>query len=172
MYDWTGFRRLYNHRITTSHMKIIRRNSQQLFSTPQAKSHCQTDTSASFTQGERGDIQAAPPSGGREGEISRNLSSRKITHGEFDCSGFNLDRTRTQAPDLEKLWKSNSMSDLDEYFTRRVQGFDTVYDLHKWTSCDKLMYGIDTLPVLLLNAMDDPLVPEFMHDIPKKYTGM
>ena len=64
-----------------------------------------------------------------------------------------------------------NMAEFDEYFSRRVQGFDSVMDMYKWTSCVELMHRIERLPMLLVNTLDDPVVPEHLHDIPAKYTG-
>lgn len=63
------------------------------------------------------------------------------------------------------------MAEFDEYFSRRVQGFDSVMAMYKWISCVELMHRIEKLPVLLINTLDDPVVPEHLHDIAVKYTG-
>ncbi len=46
--------------------------------------------------------------------------------------------------------------------------------LFRWTSCIKLLYEINDLPVLIVNTNDDPLVVlanTRILDIPKSYVG-
>ena len=63
------------------------------------------------------------------------------------------------------------MEELDEYYTRRVMGFDSVREMYKWMSCADLMQKVTDFPILLLNTSDDPLVPPELHSIPIQYTG-
>ena len=95
----------------------------------------------------------------------------EIKHGGHDCNGFSLDPSKIQLPNETKLWSVNSMKDFDEHFTSRVMGFESAMDMYRWTSCSELMYQIRDLPMLFVNTKDDPLVPEHLHSIPKKYTG-
>jgi predicted alpha/beta-fold hydrolase len=63
------------------------------------------------------------------------------------------------------------MIDFDESYSRRVLGFSSVDDMYKWVSCVKLMHQIKELPMLITNALDDPLIVRKCHEIPEKYTG-
>ena len=95
----------------------------------------------------------------------------EITHGGYDCNGFSLDPSKIQLPDVTNLNTITNILDFDEYYSRRVQGFDNVMALYEWTSCVKLMYKIEELPMLLVNSSDDPVIPVELHNIPVKYTG-
>lgn len=76
-----------------------------------------------------------------------------------------------QTPDLTRVWSANSLYDVDEYYTRRVMGFQSPTELYEWTSCVDAMYRIKDLPVALVNSRDDPVVPEDIHRIPRDYAG-
>lgn len=95
-----------------------------------------------------------------------------ITHSGHDCNGFSLDPDKITSPDEEMLWTAKSPQEFDEYYTRRVMGFESVGDMWQWMSCVDLMYRITDFPLLLVNAHDDPLVPAELHSIPIQYTGM
>lgn len=97
-------------------------------------------------------------------------ASCETQHNGHDSNGFALDSSRIQPPDEEKLWTAKSFQEIDEYYTRRVMGFQTVLDLHEWSSCVTMMNRISSLPVLLINAKDDPVVSAQLHAYPIKYT--
>lgn len=52
-----------------------------------------------------------------------------------------------------------TLPELDEAYTRRVHNFTTVSELYTWSSSIHYMPNI-TKPIILVNAKDDPLVPE------------
>ena len=51
------------------------------------------------------------------------------------------------------------MDKLDSSFTLPLLGFKSLGDLYDWTSSYFFMDQIKSLPVLLVNARNDPLVP-------------
>ena len=140
--DWTRLRRFYNFNISIKQLKVLKRHWDKLSNGHNKK----TINGRTIT------------------------TSSDVTHGGHDCNGYSLDPSKFQPPD-DKIWSVREMSVFDEYFTRRVMGFETTFDLYKWTSCAEIMYKITELPVLLVNSRDDPLVPESIHEIPIKYTG-
>ncbi len=73
---------------------------------------------------------------------------------------------------MTRIWSANTLYDVDEYYTRRVMGFESPMELYQWTSCVDCMYRIQELPLLLVNSRDDPIVPEDMHNIPRDYAGV
>ena len=100
----------------------------------------------------------------------------EIMYGQHNSNGFRLDSENLQSftidIDEERLWASTSMLELDECYTRRVLGFETVKEMYAWMSCVELMNEIDDFPLLFLNALDDPCVLEETHVFPKDYAGM
>jgi predicted alpha/beta-fold hydrolase len=62
--------------------------------------------------------------------------------------------------------------ELDEAYTRRVLGFESVGDMYRWICCEDLLNQIDDLPTLIVNALDDPCVLEESHAIPRAFAGM
>lgn len=94
-----------------------------------------------------------------------------ITHSGHDCNGFSLDPDKTSPPDEQLMWTSKSLHELDEYYTRRVLGFESVQDMWQWMSCVDLMKKVNDFPLLLVNSLDDPVVPPEIHSVPIQYTG-
>ncbi len=50
-------------------------------------------------------------------------------------------------------------------------GFDSYEDLLRFVACNEHFYKIPDLPILFLNAFDDPVVPKEIFELPIKYTG-
>jgi abhydrolase domain-containing protein 2 len=64
--------------------------------------------------------------------------------------------------DIEHLIKRvNSVEDFDTHFTLKVHGFESLEQYYQQHSCVHYLHGIKQ-PLLLLNALDDPIVPEFL----------
>lgn len=95
-----------------------------------------------------------------------------VIHNGHDCNGFALDPAKISEPDEARLWSATTLNEVDEYYTRRVMGFETVYELWHWMSCVTLMKQIKDFPLLMINAHDDPVVPSELHAIPIQYTGI
>ncbi|XP_014211316.1 abhydrolase domain-containing protein 2 [Copidosoma floridanum] len=52
-----------------------------------------------------------------------------------------------------------TLPELDEAYTRKVHNFRSVNELYKWSSCEFYLDSIAT-PMVFINAIDDPIVPE------------
>ncbi|GAB6032354.1 hypothetical protein CHUAL_010995 [Chamberlinius hualienensis] len=65
-----------------------------------------------------------------------------------------------------KIFQSQTLIELDEYFTRRVSGFNTLPEFLQNQSSSTYMKEVE-LPMLFINAEDDPLVPIELLDNPK-----
>ena len=55
-------------------------------------------------------------------------------------------------------------------FDRRVAGFDSINELYKQSSCSMYLDNI-TIPLVFINAQDDPIIPEPLLSWPKQYAG-
>ena len=202
MTNWSQLRRFYNYRITTKQVQLVRRHSQSLLSTSTAataaapnqnsldQSHHHlhrrnasdsTHTASHYCQSlltERKDVYGSERQNGSRmikshlRSVSFSSFQSPITHDGHDCNGYSLDSSRLQKPKESELQSITSMIDFDESYSRRVLGFNSVEDMYKWVSCVKLMYQIKELPMLITNALDDPLIVRECHEIPEKYTGM
>ena len=64
------------------------------------------------------------------------------------------------------------MVEMDEAYTRRVLGFESVEEMYRWISCEELLNQIDDLPTLLVNSLDDPCIVDESHVIPKTFAGV
>ncbi|XP_024935699.1 abhydrolase domain-containing protein 2 isoform X2 [Cephus cinctus] len=52
-----------------------------------------------------------------------------------------------------------TLPELDDAYTRKVHNFRSVKELYKWSSCEFYLENITT-PMVFINALDDPIVPE------------
>ncbi|XP_066599278.1 abhydrolase domain-containing protein 2 [Prorops nasuta] len=52
-----------------------------------------------------------------------------------------------------------TLPELDEAYTRRVHNFKNVAEMYKWSSCYFYLENLST-PMVFINAVDDPIVPE------------
>lgn len=74
-----------------------------------------------------------------------------------------LDRVRhkfsiTPPPRVPPLERIRSLRDFDEHVTAPLHGFDGALDYYERNSCIGRLHRI-AIPTLIVNAMDDPLVP-------------
>lgn len=203
MRDWSHFRWLYNYKIATKQVQLVRRHSQSLLlsastttaintTAPNHNSlnhsqhhlHRRNASDSSHTAShhhktlwtERKDELGTEKRNGRAikshlRSVSFSSFQNPVTHDGHDCNGYSLDSARLQKPKESELQSVTNMLDFDESYSRRVLGFSSVDDMYKWVSCVKLMYQIKELPILMTNALDDPLIVRKCHEIPEKYTG-
>jgi len=66
------------------------------------------------------------------------------------------------------IFSAASLPEFDEAYTRRLAGYETVDEMYKQSSCSLFMDAI-TVPVVFINAQDDPIVPEPLLSIPQQY---
>ncbi|GAB1603608.1 monoacylglycerol lipase ABHD2-like [Argonauta hians] len=72
------------------------------------------------------------------------------------------------ALDEHRIFNSPTLLEIDEYYSRRVAGFTSVQEYYRWCSSIHYLDNIK-IPLLLLNAADDPLVPQDLLRIPKAH---
>jgi abhydrolase domain-containing protein 2 len=61
-----------------------------------------------------------------------------------------------------------TLPEFDDAYTRRVHGYDNINDLYRYNSCSLYMENI-TVPMVFINALDDPIIPETLLTWPKNY---
>ena len=61
--------------------------------------------------------------------------------------------------DLTPLRRMRKLYDFDDHYTAPLHGFDNAVDYYTKCSSGKFLSGI-TLPTLIVNALDDPFLPE------------
>lgn len=54
-----------------------------------------------------------------------------------------------------------TLPELDEAYTRKLHGFNTISELYKWSSSINYLKNID-VPMVFINANDDPIVPDIL----------
>lgn len=68
--------------------------------------------------------------------------------------------------DLSQLYWATSLSQIDDWIIRRFYGYSSLGEYYEAESCVKYLHNV-TVPLLLLNSSDDPLVPQSLLDFPK-----
>lgn len=63
-----------------------------------------------------------------------------------------------------------TLPELDDAYTRKVHGFQSTSEMYKWSSCINYLPNIDK-PVIFINAIDDPLVPEVLLQPIRNFAG-
>lgn len=69
--------------------------------------------------------------------------------------------------DLKALMRATTLHQIDELYSHKRAGFKTCEEYYKWASSASYIDKVK-IPMLLLNAADDPIVPEEVHYIPRK----
>lgn len=57
------------------------------------------------------------------------------------------------------------------WFFSRIAGYETIKDFYQQSSCSMYLDNI-TIPVVFINALDDPIIPEPLLKWPKQYAGI
>lgn len=63
-----------------------------------------------------------------------------------------------------------TLPELDDAYTRKIHNFPSTYDMYKWSSCINYLSNIEK-PIIFINALDDPLVPEILLQPIRDFTG-
>lgn len=63
-----------------------------------------------------------------------------------------------------------TLPELDDAYTRKIHNFPSTYDMYKWSSCINYLTNIEK-PIIFINALDDPLVPEVLLQPIRDFTG-
>lgn len=99
---------------------------------------------------------------------SPDLASKAHSLSKSSASAPELKSTSASSYDLKRIFSAATMNELDEHYSRRRAGFDTVDDYYHWVSSANYMHTIN-IPVFLLNALDDPIVPNELLEIPRQF---
>lgn len=63
-----------------------------------------------------------------------------------------------------------TLPELDDAYTRKIHNFQSTTDLYQWSSCINYLPNIEK-PIIFVNALDDPLVPEVLVQPIRNFTG-
>ncbi|XP_048589593.1 monoacylglycerol lipase ABHD2 [Nematostella vectensis] len=66
------------------------------------------------------------------------------------------------------VYGATTLQEIDEAFCRRMACFDDLIEFYQHNSSSNYLHNVK-LPLLLLNARDDPIVPEQLYVSPKKH---
>ncbi|VDP29284.1 unnamed protein product [Soboliphyme baturini] len=97
-------------------------------------------------------------------KITENM--KKLLRSHYDK--VVLPHVASGLVDEKKLWSSTNLLSLDDTYTRKVNGFNTVEEYYEFCSCRKLLSEI-SVPMVFINSVDDPLVPNSLWEIARKY---
>lgn len=68
-----------------------------------------------------------------------------------------------------EIAKAATLLELDAAYTCKIQNFPNVTDLYKWSSCINYLSNINR-PIIFINSLDDPLVPEVLLEPIRKFS--
>lgn len=63
-----------------------------------------------------------------------------------------------------------TLPELDDAYTRKIHNFSSTTEMYKWSSCINYLTNIEK-PIIFINALDDPLVPEALLQPIRNFTG-
>jgi abhydrolase domain-containing protein 2 len=63
-----------------------------------------------------------------------------------------------------------TLPELDDAYTRKIHNFPSTHEMYKWSSCINYLPNIEK-PIIFVNAIDDPLVPETLLPPIRKFAG-
>lgn len=63
-----------------------------------------------------------------------------------------------------------TLPELDDAYTRKLHNFSSTNELYKWSSCINYLPNIEK-PIIFINALDDPLVPEVLLQPIRNFAG-
>lgn len=63
-----------------------------------------------------------------------------------------------------------TLPELDDAYTRKIHNFASTTEMYKWSSCINYLTNIEK-PIIFINALDDPLVPEALLQPIRNFTG-
>ncbi|OPJ70455.1 abhydrolase domain-containing protein 2 [Patagioenas fasciata monilis] len=89
------------------------------------------------------------------------LSHRQVLFGDNTKKPQSLSDT-----DLSKLYTATSLMQIDDSVMRKFHGYNSLKEYYEEESCLHYLHGI-YVPLLLVNAADDPLVHESLLSIPR-----
>ncbi|XP_065184510.1 monoacylglycerol lipase ABHD2-like [Sycon ciliatum] len=73
-------------------------------------------------------------------------------------------------PDETRALSAHGMVTFDEYFSRRMWHFDSIDEYYSSESCGTIMHKVTNVPILFVNAADDPLVPAEALEFPLQHS--
>lgn len=63
-----------------------------------------------------------------------------------------------------------TLPELDEAYTRKIHNFPSTHEMYKWSSCINYLTNIEK-PIIFVNSVDDPLVPEVLLQPVRNFAG-
>jgi abhydrolase domain-containing protein 2 len=63
-----------------------------------------------------------------------------------------------------------TLPELDESYTCKIHNFESTSQMYKWSSCINYLHNIEK-PIIFINSLDDPLVPEVLLKPIRKFAG-
>jgi abhydrolase domain-containing protein 2 len=63
-----------------------------------------------------------------------------------------------------------TLPELDDAYTRKIHNFPSTNEMYKWSSCINYLPNIEK-PIVFINALDDPLVPEVLLSPIRNFVG-
>lgn len=69
-----------------------------------------------------------------------------------------------------EIFSAATLPELDDAYTKKLHNFNSITDLYNWSSSANYLNNIST-PMVFINALDDPIVPEPLLDTIRTFVG-
>ncbi|XP_029430305.1 monoacylglycerol lipase ABHD2 [Rhinatrema bivittatum] len=93
------------------------------------------------------------------------LSHRHVLFGKNSNRAQGLDDT-----DMNRLYTATCLTQIDDNIMRKFHGYKSLKEYYEKESCMHYLHNI-YVPLMLVNAVDDPLVHDSLLSIPKSLSG-
>ncbi|KAF7657958.1 hypothetical protein LDENG_00019960 [Lucifuga dentata] len=95
--------------------------------------------------------------------LADNMKKLILSHRS---SLFGVNRSTIDEADLSRLYAATSLMQIDDTIMRKFHGYSSVKEYYEKESCVQYIHNV-TVPLLLLNSSDDPLVHSSLLAIPR-----
>ncbi|XP_030045556.1 monoacylglycerol lipase ABHD2 [Microcaecilia unicolor] len=102
--------------------------------------------------------------------MADNMKKIILTHRHV-LFGKNSNRTQgLDDTDMNRLYTATSLTQIDDNIMRKFHGYKSLKEYYEKESCLHYLHNIH-VPLMLVNAVDDPLVHDSLLSIPKSLSG-
>jgi predicted alpha/beta-fold hydrolase len=158
---WRGLRRLYNYYITRKLLVVVKRHHDVLFTLGNEK--------GVEWSGQNSMASSQP-------DMKRTLSATSVTHVDTHLQKYFLRRkTRERQRWTDRQTDTDRQTEeatiMSVSCTRHLVKFNTLEEYYDQQSCCHHLHKITNIPVLLLNALDDPIVVKELLENARNYAS-
>lgn len=99
--------------------------------------------------------------------MTENMKNIILRHRTVLLSDENKNRHKLNE---HEIISAATLPELDDAYTRKVHNFKTISELYSWSSSINYLNNIN-VPMMFINSLDDPIIPEKLLDPIRKFAG-